>query len=137
MVARFAVAALRHLGTADHLERHGRMEDAAYHYGVAGETAVKATLERAGIPFPWKHWDRRENKSLRHAIESMVGVVALLRSGRLGGPLADDLDAGTFSGRFEGWSVDIRYADTDHPVDNAKLATWKADAVLLVNNGAF
>lgn len=139
MAEQFNVAALRHLKTAGQLERKGRLDDAAYHYGVAGEAAVKEVLVRAGIKYPRKHWDLREKKSLRHEIESIGNLAVLLRNGRLGGEaLADDLDAGTFSCRFDGWSLDIRYAHTDHcPVDAEKLAVWKTDAVLLVNNGGF
>ena len=139
MAEQFNVAALRHLATADQLERKGRLDDAAYHYGVAGEAAVKEAFVRAGIKHPRKHWDPLEGKSLRHKIESIGNLAVLLRNGRLGGvALADDLDDGKFSYRFDGWSLDIRYAHTDHcPVDAEKLAAWKDDAALLVNNGGF
>lgn len=141
MADQYGVAALRHLGTAEALEVKGRLEDAGYHYGIAGETAVKASLERAGVAINkefWWHLDDKPNKSLLHAIQNSAQVLSLLASGRLGGGLVADLDAGVLTTRFAGWSIKIRYADTDFcPVDASNLAAWKVDAVALVYGGAF
>ena len=52
MAEQFCVAALRHLDTAELLEREGKLDDAGYHYGLAGETAVKHAVATACSFFP-------------------------------------------------------------------------------------
>lgn len=140
MAERFYVAAFRHLKTAGVLEKEGCVDDAGYHYGLAGEMAVKWALVKAGIkviPDPGikvipdlrKHF----GGSLQRAVADSKEIMGVLKAGRLGGQLADDLNADTFKSRFYLWSINIRYADSCHPVDNDKLVAWKADAVALVN----
>lgn len=135
MAEQFALAALRHLQTAELLESSGRTDDAAYHYGLAGENAVKQTLVSSGIaaiPLP-HHLRKHFDTQLHTAIANAAAAITALASGRL----AADVQSGIFNQRFVGWSITIRYADTDYPVTAQNLAAWKADAVHLVNNGAF
>ena len=136
MAERFDVAARRHLDSADLLEREGMLDDAGYHYGLAGETAVKqAVVVACGIlPKSLKaHFDA----PLRDAIARSQEVATLLTSGRLSGGLADDLRAGRFVSRFDKWSITIRYADSAFPVDAARVAAWRADALALLRGGIF
>lgn len=140
MAEQFDIAALRHLVTAERLEVAKRLDDAAYHFGLAGETAVKATLQRIGVGIDKslkRHFSDDKKYSLQHSIEYHGTVLELLTSGRLGGQLANDLRGGLLINRFRDWSIKIRYADSDCPVDEARLATWKADAIALVNGGVF
>jgi hypothetical protein len=63
MVEQFGDAALRHLGTAELLEEEGRTDDAAYHYGLVGEMALKAALIKVlGQPLPNKLADTAKIK---------------------------------------------------------------------------
>ena len=139
MAEQFGVAALRHLESAELLELNGRAEDAGYHYGVAGEAAIKESLQRASIVITRdlrKHINDRSGP-LQINVEAACHVLAVLSSGHLGGLATDLATPGTLPARFKGWSLDIRYADTSFPVGESELAAWKADAVHLVNAGAF
>ncbi len=138
MPEQFDVAARRHLDTAEILEAEGRLDDAGYHYGLAGENAVKQSIVAACGPLTkemrlFVHFDT----ALKAAIPKWLEVSGVLASGRLGGGLAADMKAGTFDSRFDGWNINIRYADTHFPVDPSRVAAWKADAVVLLNGGVF
>ncbi len=136
MAERFDVAARRHLDTAEVLEDAGRIDDAGYHYGLVGETAVKHSIVLACgrlTPDLLKHFDR----PLREAIQNSIAVIAVLNSGRLAGGLAKDLRTKQFASRFDQWRVTIRYADSAVPVTATRLAAWKADAIALLNGGVF
>lgn len=145
MVEKFGDAALRHLGTAEVLEDEGRIDDAAYHYGLVGETALKAAVESAIAPLPkqlLKHINQRDNNgndvSLQTSIVNYARSAKLLANGRLGGALLSDLTHTLLNLRFTGWSLNIRYADSDCcPVSDGDLAVWKADAIALFNGGVF
>lgn len=136
MADQFDIAARRHLDTAETLERDGKLDDAGYHYGLAGETAVKQSIKLACGSLPVALL-RHFAVPLRDAIKSSTEVSNVLKSGRLGGGLAADLGAGLFESRFDNWNVRIRYADSDFPVNAALVATWKADAVALMKGGVF
>lgn len=141
MVERFADAALRHLETAEVLEQEGRLDDAAYHYGLVAETALKEACVRAtGMPLDKKlrrHINDKKNP-LQAAISNYTQITTMMHSGRLGGALGYELSNGSLVRRFVSWSIDIRYADDAHcPVKLADLAMWKADALALYNNGVF
>ncbi len=134
MAEQFCVAALRHLDTAELLEREGKLDDAGYHYGLAGETAVKHAVATACSFFPSDlrtHFNHR-SKPLTEAILDSQAVTVVLENGRLGGGLARDLELRQFASRFDKWHINIRYADTDYPVNEALVAAWKADAVALL-----
>jgi len=138
MPEQFDVAARRHLDTAELLEAEGRLEDAGYHYGLVGENAVKQSIVAACGPLTkrmglFAHFDT----PLKTAIQQSEDVSGVLASGRLSGGLAIEIAAGTFASRFDGWNINIRYADTDFPVDSRRVATWKADAIALLNGGVF
>ena len=136
MADRFDVAARRHLDTAEVLEDAGRIDDAGYHYGLVGETAVKHSIVLACgtlTPDLRRHFDQ----PLRDAIQTSSAIIAVLNSGRLGGGLARDLRASQFASRFDQWRVTIRYADSAVPVTGARLAVWKADAIALLNGGVY
>ena len=136
MPEQYDVAARRHLDTAESLEIGGRLEDAGYHYGLAGENAVKQSIVAACGNLP-KALHRHFDVALRDAIQSSQQVLSLLANGRLGGGLARDLQAGNFTFRFDKWDIKIRYADSDWPVDPGRVAAWKADAIALLNGGVF
>jgi hypothetical protein len=136
MPEQFDIAARRHLDTAESLEIEGRLDDAGYHYGLAGENAVKQSIVTACGSLPKalrKHFD----VGLRDAIQASQEVLGLLANGRLGGGLAADLQTGNIMFRFDKWDIRIRYADTDYPVDPGRVASWKADAIALLNGGVF
>lgn len=141
MVERFADAALRHLETAEVLEVEGRIDDAAYHYGLVGEMALKAAIANAiGLPLP-RSLRRHINdarQSLQIAISTNAQLLSTMRSGRLGGALGAELSQNLLGLRFVDWSLDIRYSDdTCCPVNSTNLVIWKADALELYNNGVF
>jgi|GEM_PF-6527072 len=138
MVDRYDVAAVRHFKTAEILERGGRLEDAGYHYGLAGETAVKAALTKCGVSIGRdlrKHFDGDGEKSLSEAVKRSVAITSLISTGRLGGALAKDLRTNQLKDRFRNWSIFIRYANDDYPVTIERLGIWRADAAKLVVEG--
>lgn len=136
MPEQFDIAARRHFATAETLEAEGRLDDAGYHYGLAGENAVKQSCIAACGPLT-KDLKQHFVGGLRQAIQLSQAVSGVLATGRLCGGLAADLRANTFASRFDGWDIQIRYAHTDFPVDSARVATWKADAIALLNGGVF
>ena len=73
-----------------------------------------------------------KSKPLTEAILDSQAVTVVLENGRLGGGLARDLELRQFASRFDKWHINIRYADTDYPVNEALVAAWKADAVALL-----
>lgn len=140
----FDVAAARHLVTADTLEQTGRNDDAAYHYGLVGETSIKAAVVRmiGGQSLPRmlrEHLQASAQapRSLQSLVLQWYQNAAPLASGRVGGAVLSDITSQAISQRFVGWSVSIRYADTRYPVTQAHLAQWEQDAVYLYNAGNF
>jgi hypothetical protein len=136
MPEQFDIAARRHLDTAELLEREGMLDDAGYHYGLAGENAVKQSVVAACGALPRdlrKHFDTPLTKAVLNSLQ----VSAVLANGRLGGGLVSDIRAGAFESRFNQWNIRIRYADSNFPVDSRRVAAWKADAVALLNGGVF
>ena len=140
MAERFADAALRHLGTAEVLEEESRIDDAAYHYGLVGEMALKVVVLSilGSLPKELYVHINQKNKSLQSEIAKHTDIVNVMRAGRLGGALGLELSQGSLTNRFAGWSINIRYADNNHcPVDPTNLSRWKADALSLYNDGVF
>lgn len=141
MSERFADAALRHLETGDLLKDEGRTDDAAYHYGLVGETALKEAVIRAlgsSLPKRLRSHLNHKTQPLQTLIVHDANLASLLRHGRLGGALGAELLQGLLVHRFAGWSLDIRYADSNYcPVGSSDLCIWQEDAVALYNNGVF
>ena len=121
------------------LEQANRLDDAAYHYGLVGEISIKAALVLA-TSMPLNRSYHKHLPSLgRVAQQNATALISLLANGRTGGAaLLGDLRGRQLQGRFQGWSVDIRYADTSLcPVQPSQLQDWKQDAVALYNLGSF
>lgn len=142
MAERFADAALRHLETAEVLEIAGRIDDAAYHYGLVGEMSIKAAAVRVlGMPLPpplHKHINHGRGQTLQTAVMRHAQILSALTAGRLGGALRAEIAAATLQARFPNWSLNIRYADSTHcPVLPTSVSQWKSDALVLYNAGAF
>ena len=141
MTERYGDAALRHLVTADMLERAGRLDDAAYHYGLVGEMALKEAITRAmssTLPASLRRHINQGGQSLQQSIAQSALILTAFRSGRIGGALGYDLMHGLLNCRFTNWAIDIRYADTAHcPVNQTNVTIWREDAVELYNNGVF
>lgn len=140
MAEQFDVAALRHLQSAARLEEAGQLDDAGYHYGIAGETAVKQSVVKAIGHLPKKlrkHINER-GTTLQEAVKLYYQFNLVMSNGRLGGALARELANDTLVNRFVNWSLNIRYADTDHcPINQNNLMQWKSDAITLINAGVF
>lgn len=137
MPERYDHAAHRHLRVAETLRAAGELDDAGYHFGFAGECAVKHALRASGVenalagrqPNPM----RSHFPTLRQAIAEARSLIQLHATGRLAGPIAAIVLAPGFADRFARWDIRIRYADTGcTPVAEADCARWHADAVALV-----
>jgi len=137
MVERYDVAAGRHLRVARHLERHGEIDDAAYHYGVVGEVAVKHALRASGVESRWQSLKetpmRGHFPSLQSKVSAVRADIAAFATGRLAGPIQREVLGPAFAGRYAGWHIDIRYADDAlTPVDRTRCAAWARDAEALI-----
>lgn len=141
MAERFSDAALRHLETAEILEGASRRDDAAYHYGLVGEMALKAAAIRVLGALPTamrRHLNEQNRTTLQDAIAQHTQLFSALTSGRLGGAVGADLQTGVLGMRFDSWSINIRYDDDAHcPVSSTNIVVWKMDAIALYNNGIF
>jgi hypothetical protein len=136
MAERYDLAATRHLKSGNALEGNARLDDAGYHYGLAGEMAIKRALQSAGIakpkPFHIDHNSSSGKDLLRYAIREASNLT-VLASGRKG--LALVQMATSLGSKFQGWSMNkLRYADDGYcPIDAAKVSAWHQDAIALVN----
>ena len=137
MPEQYDVAAWRHLATAGKLFSSSDFDDAGYHYGVCGENILKAALLNAGLkshlePLKkkdpmWAHLPKIKNL----VIEAQAVIVAHA-AGRLAAPLASTISKANFLNLFDGWTIDIRYADTAVcPVSSPIAQQWKDDAEFL------
>lgn len=136
MAEQYQVAAYRHFQTAELLASHGMLDDAAYHLGVAGENAVKHAMQEAGLE---AHWDasgiRKRNQPMRGhwgdlqaKLASEVNAINLFSSGRRSAPLRNLVNGGAIN-CFDGWHIDIRYADSAMvPVSLNDHQRWYEDA---------
>lgn len=133
----YHIAAVRHRRVAERLEEVGETDDAAYHYGLVGENALKHALELAGVWAAWQAAGFRRNETpmgkhfprLTDAVGAHLGDVQQHASGRIGAALNSVVSDLAFATRYQGWMIDIRYADSAcTPVDTADCQRWAKDA---------
>ena len=141
MTERYSVAAERHHRVAVRLEADGETDDAAYHYGLVGENALKYGLFKSGVAQAWDSGGIKRTNTpmgkhfpkLTPIIRDLIADIRLFASGRIGAQIQSVVDDSAFAGRFQGWSIDIRYADDQcTPVDPADCARWAQDAELFL-----
>ena len=66
---------------------------------------------------------------LGRLVQRTATEIRVFASGRLAQPIAAHVLNPAFQTRFQGWHIDIRYADPDHtPVAAAKLDGFQRDA---------
>lgn len=137
MAERYLEAAWRHLGVGEKLQRSGDIDDAGYHFGVSGENSLKALLQISGVQAAWAGAGvqpratpmRGHFPDLHDSVQQAQAEISLYANGRLAGHVASLLLSPGFAGRFIGWHINIRYADTDHtPVTAANAQRWREDA---------
>lgn len=130
MVEQFELAAWRHLETAWMLQGSSYHDDAGYHFGMVGETALKELVIKSVGSLPptlYGHLGPGEHK-LQEKLAQARAELALMASGRLGAvsipdPIPD----------FSGWRIDIRYHDdTICPVPQSQVSNWERDAITLI-----
>lgn len=110
-------AANRHFVDGCKLQDESRLDNAAYHFGLAAECAVKHQLQRhhsvlTDHPAYWKHWP-----DLRPL------VLDALR-GRSAAPLRGLMQRDNY---LQHWSIEMRYAATG-TVSPAQTVRWRAHA---------
>lgn len=147
MAEQYDVAAWRHQRAAEALEGANEYDDAAYHYGLVGETAIKHALRASGCEAAWlaNRTGKTDKSKLRDTpmrahVQDLAAVVtqtaaeiALFATGRLAQPITLHVLSPSFQNRFKGWHIDIRYADPTYtPVTAATLAQLRADAADLL-----
>jgi hypothetical protein len=149
MTEQYDVAAWRHLNAAGELERACQYDDAAYHFGLAGENAIKQILRASLVEAAWLAIGRAHGQQSRRALANtpMRGHIPTLQNlvtasrpailafavGRHAGLARTELFGPGFLTMLRGWSIDIRYADTDYtPVAPATCRRWGRDAADLV-----
>jgi hypothetical protein len=138
----FDLAAIRHFDTAEHLEDGGHHDDAGYHYGICGENAVKSAMREAGLEQYWRSLGQKAlNKSpmrghwadLAAKIVAASNEINVFAIGRRANALRTL--AGSNIAVFDGWHIDIRYANPAYvPVKPVSLMGWKNDAAQFVAN---
>ena len=134
---------------AELLLEHGEVDDAAYHFGICGENAVKQMLRLAGVEAAWITAGAANGKTPRQALAntpmrghfpSLVNLVqaaqqdiALYATGRYSAHISSLVLSSSFKFRFAGWEINIRYADSVcTPVTQQDCSAWNADADDLV-----
>lgn len=136
MTEQFDIAALRHFETAECLKNAGHTDDAAYHFGICGETAFKHALRASGFEGTWNAHSARSRDTpmrghwgdLHRRIQNAAQEIQMFAQGRCAVPLVC-LANQVPQTYFQGWSIDIRYADPSYiPVTNAQLKAWENDA---------
>jgi|HubBroStandDraft_4_1064222.scaffolds.fasta_scaffold487716_2 hypothetical protein len=149
MAEQFDIAAWRHHRVGESLEVMGELDDAGYHFGVCGENAVKYALWASGVHAAWISAGAAIGKSRSRSLQgtpmrghfpSLVSFVrkaqteiAVHATGRYAGAVMSTLLAPSFSSRFAGWDINIRYADPRYtPVTPATCTSWHVDADDLV-----
>lgn len=130
------MAAMRHFEVAEHLLANGYIDDAAYHFGVCGENAVKSGMRDAGLEQYWANCGGGKLKSspmrghwgqLNSRLVSAATEISLYASGRRSAPLRAAL--ANCAQIFNGWNIDIRYADPKYvPVSAPTVSRWQSDA---------
>jgi len=108
MTERYSVAAERHHRVAVRLEADGEIDDAAYHYGLVGENALKYGLLKSGVVPAWdaggikrtntpmgKHFPK-----LTPIIRDFIADIRLFASGRIGAQIQSVVDDPAFLADF-------------------------------------
>ncbi|MBY5391024.1 hypothetical protein [Rhizobium leguminosarum] len=141
MAEQFEIAAWRHVRVAEALHSLHEHDDAGYHCGVAGENALKALLQKAGLESHWvglgvnlRNTPMRGHFPTLHAlVQGVRAEIASSAHGRYASAISGIVLDPSFAVRFSGWHIDIRYADTMYtPVSGAVCAQWLEDAHDLV-----
>ncbi len=141
MPERFELAAARHLRVGTVLFSANEIDDAAYHFGVGGENAIKHALRSCGLEAVWAAQGksphetpmRKHFPNLTNLVLSAQNDIALNATGRLAQAVQQEVIGGNFGQRYGGWSIDIRYADdAKTPVSNLDCTKWKSDTEELV-----
>lgn len=141
MNERYDVAAGRHQRVAEHLEGKGEFDDAGYHYGVAGENAVKNALRDSGVEAAWTKACRRLRETpmgrhfptLQDKVKDVQTEIQAFACGRLATSIQKEILGPDFPSRYQGWNLDIRYADRRYtPVDPKDCARWAQDTAELL-----
>lgn len=141
MTEQYDVAAARHHRVAEHLAANGEIDDAAYHYGLVGENALKHALRRSGVAAVWGAAGKKPRNTpmgkhlppLTAEIQAFIGDIHLYAAGRIGAALQAVVSDPAFANRFQGWSLHIRYADNQcTPVDPIDCQRWALDSDLVL-----
>jgi len=145
LAEQYEVAAWRHHRVGELLVAAGELDDAGYHFGVCGETAVKHLLLASGVEAAWiaigaatgktvtealnKTPMRKHFPTLKKLVVNVQGEIAMYARGRYSPTITSLVLDPEFSKRFSGWDINIRYADQNStPVSKAKCAEWQRDA---------
>ncbi|WP_141456311.1 hypothetical protein [Pseudoxanthomonas sp. z9] len=143
MAEKYDVAAKRHLETATTLLDETKLDDAGYHYGISGETAIKFALTQAGLSRQLVALNRNNPlrahlPSIKQLIKSAEILISTHARGRMSSPIAAVLLDASLQTRFAGWDINIRYADERHcPLREEQVLEWRNDAEYLVQNLVF
>lgn len=139
MPERYDLAAGRHLRVGYTLQAAGEFDDAGYHFGFAGEAAIKYALRASGVEQAVSGQKKNPMRShfptLQCATLQARSLIILHAKGRLAGPIKAAIQDPGFPQRFAGWQIEIRYADTTcTPVASSDCDRWLADAEALVRS---
>lgn len=138
---RYDVAAERHHRVAELLVALNETDDAAYHYGLVGENALKHALRASGAERAWEEEgvEQKKNPMKKHMPDSAALITALFEgnasyaTGRYGEKIWSVLAHPDFNDILNGWMLDIRYADARcTPVDSGDCRRWAQDADFLL-----
>lgn len=138
MSEQYLVAAKRHYDVGEMLMANGANDDAGYHFGLSGETAIKAMLQLSGIETGWLGSGKSPRKTpMRSHLPQIKTLITMAQAeiqqyaqGRLAGEVTRVMLDPAFSARFDKWMISIRYADTQcTPVKDADCARWRRDAL--------
>lgn len=141
MAEQYDVAAWRHHSVAEKLEEAGDLDDAGYHFGVCGETAVKQALRASGVEANWiaAGISLKRTPMLQHFPTLTTFVtrsrndIAVFAVGRHAAPITGIILDVSFLQRFSGWHINIRYADLSYtPVSSGICGAWHQDADELI-----
>lgn len=137
MTERYDMAAERHQRVGARLEQLGETDDAAYHYGLVGENALKHALRHSGVEAAWTtagltRYNTPMGKHFPKLTSEFAGFssdITLYATGPTGAKLASLINDPSFMDHFSHWSIDIRYADDQHtPVAPQICRQWGDDA---------
>lgn len=142
MAERYDMAAERHQRVGARLEQLGETDDAAYHYGLVGENALKHALRQSGVEAAWAAVGLARKKTpmgkhfpqLTSELADVSQFINVNATGPTGAQLASLVNDPNFANHFTDWSINIRYADDQHtPIAPQICRQWgdNADDFLL------